>query len=48
MRGTNRRGAEVAERCAKKAKLLSLNLTRSLRDLRVSAVRSFHSKEVWP
>jgi hypothetical protein len=48
MRGTNRGGAEVAERSAKKAMVLSLELTRSLRDLRVSAVRSFQSKEVLP
>ena len=46
MTGTNRRDAEVAERGAKKTRFLSMDLTRSLRDLRVSAVRSFKSKEV--
>lgn len=46
MKGTNRGGAEVAERGAKKAKVLCLDLTRSLRELRVSAVRSNDSKEV--
>ena len=46
MRGTNRGGAEVAERGAKREKYFASKLTRSLRELRVSAVRSFDGKEV--
>jgi hypothetical protein len=44
MRGANRGCAKGAE----KAKVLSLELARSLREHRVSAVRSIDGKEVAP
>jgi hypothetical protein len=47
MNGTNRGGAEVAERSLSFKEEVSFGFLRvHLRDLRVSAVRSFENKEV--
>jgi hypothetical protein len=49
MNGTNRGGAEVAERSLRFKEEVEPDFLRVyLRELRVSAVRSFQSKEVLP